>query len=286
MEPALVLKDVSKIYPKFTLQPMNLTLPAGRVLGLIGENGAGKTTLINLLLHELSTTSGTISIFGKDLFVHEKQIKKELGVVFDACHFIEIFTVRDIEKMFERVYETWDHALFQSYINRFSLPTDQKIKEFSKGMKVKLNFACALAHHPSFLILDEATSGLDPIMRDEILDLLSDFMIDESHTILMSSHITSDLEKIADDIAFIHEGSLLFHKPKEELLDQYGILHCGQSLFESLDAEDVIAWQKEEYAYHVLIKDRSAFLNAFPDACMDVPTIDEIMIFMVKGAKQ
>lgn len=286
MEPAIQLQNVSKIYDDFTLRCPTFSLARGRVLGLIGENGAGKTTLIHLLLHEIEPDTGEITLLGKPLRKEEARIKDQVGVVFDNCHQIEIFTVKEIAHMLSLIYTKWDTALFFAYMEQFHLPLKKKIKDFSKGMKMKLNFACALSHHPSLLILDEATSGLDPIMRNEILDLLLEFMMDETHTILMSSHITTDLEKIADDIAFLHNGSLLFYKSKEELLDQYGILHCKAAFFEQLNEEDVLAYQKEEMAYHVLIKDRASFLRIFPEACMDIPTIDEIMLFYVKGGSR
>lgn len=283
MEYTLDIKDLSKSYSDFTLNHIDFQIPKGVIMGLIGENGAGKSTIINLLLNEIKKESGSIHIFGKDMDSEEKAIKQHIGVVFDECNFIETFKVKHLNTIFKDVYTAWDEDLYFSYIKRFDLPQDKKIKAFSKGMKVKLSFAVALAHHPKFLVLDEATSGLDPVMRDEVLDILQEFIQDEDHTVLLSSHITSDLEKIADYIAFIHKGNILFSKPKDELLYEYGILRCGKEIFSEIDPEDIVTYRKEDYEWKVLVDNKEEAMRKYPQAVMDQPTIDDIMLFYIKG---
>lgn len=283
MEYTLDIKDLSKSYSDFTLNHIDFQIPKGVIMGLIGENGAGKSTIINLLLNEIKKESGSIHIFGKDMDSEEKTIKQHIGVVFDECNFIETFKVKHLNTIFKDVYTAWDEDLYFSYIKRFDLPQDKKIKAFSKGMKVKLSFAVALAHHPKFLVLDEATSGLDPVMRDEVLDILQEFIQDEEHTVLLSSHITSDLEKIADYIAFIHKGNILFSKPKDELLYEYGILRCGKEIFSEIDPEDIVTYRKEDYEWKVLVDNKEEAMRKYPQAVMDQPTIDDIMLFYIKG---
>lgn len=283
MEYTLDIKDLSKSYSDFTLNHIDFQIPKGVIMGLIGENGAGKSTIINLLLNEIKKESGSIHIFGKDMDSEEKVIKQHIGVVFDECNFIETFKVKHLNTIFKDVYTAWDEDLYFSYIKRFDLPQDKKIKAFSKGMKVKLSFAVALAHHPKFLVLDEATSGLDPVMRDEVLDILQEFIQDEEHTVLLSSHITSDLEKIADYIAFIHKGNILFSKPKDELLYEYGILRCGKEIFSEIDPEDIVTYRKEDYEWKVLVDNKEEAMRKYPQAVMDQPTIDDIMLFYIKG---
>lgn len=283
MEYTLDIKDLSKSYSDFTLNHIDFQIPKGVIMGLIGENGAGKSTIINLLLNEIKKESGSIHIFGKDMDSEEKAIKQHIGVVFDECNFIETFKVKHLNTIFKDVYTAWDEDLYFSYIQRFDLPQNKKIKAFSKGMKVKLSFAVALAHHPKFLVLDEATSGLDPVMRDEILDILQEFIQDEEHTVLLSSHITSDLEKIADYIAFIHKGNILFSKPKDELLYEYGILRCGKEIFSEIDPEDIVTYRKEDYEWKVLVNNKEEAMRKYPQAVMDQPTIDDIMLFYIKG---
>lgn len=283
MEYTLDIKDLSKSYSDFTLNHIDFQIPKGVIMGLIGENGAGKSTIINLLLNEIKKESGSIHIFGKDMDSEEKAIKQHIGVVFDECNFIETFKVKHLNTIFKDVYTAWDEDLYFSYIKRFDLPQDKKIKAFSKGMKVKLSFAVALAHHPKFLVLDEATSGLDPVMRDEVLDILQEFIQDEEHTVLLSSHITSDLEKIADYIAFIHKGNILFSKPKDELLYEYGILRCGKEIFSEIDPEDIVTYRKEDYEWKVLVDNKEEAMRKYPQAVMDQPTIDDIMLFYIKG---
>ena len=194
-----------------------------------------------------------------------------------------VLSARKLNNVLKNIYSTWDENGYFSLLQKMSLPTDKKIKEFSKGMKMKLSIAVALSHHSKLLILDEATSGLDPIVRDDILDMFLDFVQDENNSILVSSHITSDLEKVADYIVFIHKGKVVFSKPKDELKYQYGIIKCGVAQFDAIDKEEIIAYRKLDYEWEVLVADRTAAHKKYPKAVIDPATIDEIMLLYVKG---
>lgn len=220
----LEIRELSKDYGDFVLDKVSFSLPRGVIMGLIGENGAGKSTTINCILNETQKTGGEILILGKDHISDEIEIKDKLGVVFDENHFPDIFTAEEIGKFMSGVYSGWEWSTYRQFLEKFELPKDKEIKDFSKGMKVKLAFAVALSHKAELLILDEATSGLDPIIRDDVLDMLIDFVQDESHSVLVSSHITSDLEKVADYITFLHKGKVVFSHEKDDLVDNYGII--------------------------------------------------------------
>ena len=251
-------------------------------MGLIGENGAGKSTTINAILDLIHKDDGTVTFWGQELS-SAKQLKEDIGVVFDGINFYETLTAAKVGKISQAAYKQWEDRLYREYLNRFQLPTDKEIKTFSKGMKMKLCIAVALSHRPKLLILDEATSGLDPVMRDDILDLFLEFVQDESHSVLLSSHITSDLEKIADYIVFIHQGKLVFSRPKDELLENYGILKCGAAQLEALDKEDITACRRQDYEWQVLVKDRKKAARKYPKALITPADIDEIMLLYVKG---
>lgn len=284
-ENILEVKNLTKDYGDFVLNDLSFSIPRGVIMGLIGENGAGKSTTVNCILNEIKKNSGNILIFGKDHIIDECEIKDKIGIVFDENHFPDIFTPKEIEKYMSGIYTNWDSIAFRNYLKQFELPAKKKIKDFSKGMKVKLAFAVALSHKAELLILDEATSGLDPIIRDDILDILIDFVQDENYSILFSSHITSDLEKIADYITFIHKGRLVFCSLKDDLIDNYGVVSCGASVFDTLDKTEIISYQKEDYQYKVLVRDRNKIAKDFPKALVEPATI-EIMLFYVKGELQ
>ncbi len=285
-ENILEIKKLSKDYGDFVLDKISFFLPRGVIMGLIGENGAGKSTTINCILNETQKSGGEILIFGKDHIANEIEIKDKLGIVFDENHFPDIFTPEEIGKFMSGIYSGWEWPLYRQFLEKFELPKDKKIKEFSKGMKVKLAFAVALSHKAELLILDEATSGLDPIIRDDVLDMLIDFVQDESHSVLVSSHITSDLEKVADYITFIHKGKLIFTYDKDNLVDNYGIVSCGAAVFDTLDKSEIIAYRKEDYQFKVLVKDRNTAAKKYPNAIVSPSTIEEIMLFYVKGEMQ
>ena len=285
-ENILEIKNLTKDYGDFVLDKVSFALPRGVIMGLIGENGAGKSTTINCILNETQKSGGQILIFGKDHILNEIEIKDKLGVVFDENHFPDIFTAEEVGQFMSGIYTAWDWTLYRQYLEKFELPRNKRIKDFSKGMKVKLAFAVALSHHAELLILDEATSGLDPIIRDDVLDMLIDFVQDESHSVLVSSHITSDLEKVADYITFIHKGKVIFTHEKDTLVDNYGILNCGAAVFDTLDKSDIVAYRKEDYQFKVLVKDRNKAAKQYANAIIGPATIEEVMLFYVKGEMQ
>ena len=229
MESVLSLNHVTKKYKDFCLKDVELTIPPGMIFGIIGENGAGKTTTIKAVLDMIKIDSGEIKILGKDYRKCVREVKQEIGVVMDGIGQNPYLYCKDLDSIFKRIYKNWNSERYFSLLERFDLPGDKKIKELSKGMNVKLNFAVAMAYDPKLLILDEATSGLDPVMRDEILEVLQEFVIDGGKSVLMSTHITSDLDKIADYIVFIHKGRLKFIKSKEDIDNNYGVLHCRKA---------------------------------------------------------
>lgn len=283
MENAIEIRNLSKEYRDFSLKNLSLNVPRGTVLGLIGENGAGKSTLIQSMLGLIKAEYEKIELLGKQLRNQEKEIKEDIAVIFDVSHYNPEYTPAFIGKMLKKVYRNWDMEKYDAYLSRFGLPSDKKLKKFSKGMKMKLEFAIAFSHKPRLLILDEATSGLDPVFRDEILELIRKFTEEEDHTVVISSHITSDLDKVADYIAFLHEGKLQFVKSYDELQNDYGVLHCGKDFFESLREEDIVSFKKEPYEYKVLVRNRNGILSVFPDLEMEKASVEDIMLMYVKG---
>lgn len=283
MEPALQINGLTKEYPGFKLDHVSFTLPCGTIMGLIGENGAGKSTTINAVLDLIRKDDGNILFWGKELSHNPRQLKEDIGVVFDGINFYETLTPVKVGKISAAAYRQWDPAAYKGFLDQFQLPADKEIKTFSKGMKMKLSIAAALSHHPKLLILDEATSGLDPVMRDDILDVFLDFIQDETHSILMSSHITTDLEKVADYITFIHQGKIVFSKPKDELIYNYGILRCGAEDFHRLDPADILVWRKNDYQWDVLVEDKNKAMSRYRSIVIDNPSIDDILLLYVKG---
>ncbi|MEE0546353.1 MAG: ABC transporter ATP-binding protein [Peptococcaceae bacterium] len=280
MTNALTISDVTKTYPGFKLDHVSFTVPEGTIVGLIGENGAGKSTIINASMGLIAKDEGRIVVLGDEALANAT--KEQIGVVFDGSNFPEMLTPRAIGHIMANIYQHWDDALFEQLLAQFGLP-QKKLKQFSKGMKMKFAIAVALSHHPKLLVLDEATSGLDPVVRDDILDMLLDFVQEEDHSVLVSSHITSDLEKIADYIVFLHEGRAAFMEPKDELLEQYGILQCSDAQHAALDPADCLRSRKMDYEWQVLVADREAMMRKYPKAMVTPATIDEIMLLYVKG---
>jgi len=283
MSDILQVNNLCKNYKTFQLRNVNFSLPKGSIMGFVGENGAGKTTTIKLILNEIQRDGGSINIFGLDNIKDERKIKEQVGVVFDDCYFHKEFTAADISKILSKVYTSWDENLYSSYLKKFNLARDKKVSEYSKGMKMKLSIACALAHKPKLLILDEATSGLDPIMRSDILDIFLDFIQDEEHSVLFSSHITSDLEKVADYVTFIHDGSIIFSRSKDDLLYKFGVLKCGNNDFAKIDKADIVRFRKNNFECEVLVADKEKAKRSYPSFVVDNATIDEIMLLYVKG---
>lgn len=249
---ALELSEVSKKYSSFQLGPVSLSLPRGCIMGLIGENGAGKSTLIKLILNMIQKDGGTVSVLGQN---HKKiSVKEDLGVVLDEVGYPDCITPQQLNLILKNVYQNWDEEIYFSLLNQLSLPPRREFKQFSRGMKMKLGIAAALSHHPKLLILDEATNGLDPVVRDEVTELFSEFTREESHAVLISSHIVSDLEKLCDYIAFLHQGKLLLCEEKDRLLEQYVSVYGTAEQISVLPAGAVIGRKETPYGVQAVVK--------------------------------
>ncbi len=285
MENILEVKNLCKKYKGFELQNVNITLPKGMIMGFIGENGAGKTTTIKAILDIIKNYTGEIKIFGLDNRKEDKKIKEDIGVVLDDMFFPEILTPNDINTIMKNIYKNWDSQLYFKYLNDFTLPNNKPIKTLSKGMRKKLEIATAISHHPKLLILDEPTAGLDPIARNEVIDIFQNFIQNEECSIFISTHITTDLEHIADYITFINNGKIVLSKNREELLEEYGILKCSQEEFEKIDKKDFIKYKKNKYQYDVLVENIKEFNKKYQVNTIDKITLEELMILMVKGEK-
>lgn len=274
---ALDIKNVTKKYKGFTLDNINLTLPSGCIMGLIGENGAGKSTLIKAILGMIKY-DGTISVLGAEGNAELLNAKQDIGVVLDQSYFPDGINVKQVNSIMKNTYENWDENEFFGYIDKFSLPLDRAFKDYSRGMRMKLSMAVALSHKAKLLILDEPTGGLDPIVRDEIVDILYDYTRAEDHSVLMSSHILSDLQKLCDYIAFIHEGNLVFVDEKDALTERYGIVNCSEAEFEFIK-DAAVGVRKNGYSVQALV-DREKVSGIKTESA----TLEEIIVFMVKGA--
>lgn len=286
MNKAIEIKNLVKRYDdNFQLGELNLDIPSGEIIGLIGENGAGKTTLIKSILDILRINKGEIKIFGKDVKNNETLIKEDIGVVLDNTFFPEVLNAKDIDSVMKSIYKSWDSKLYYDYLKEFNIPVTSIIKKLSKGMRKKLEIATALAHHPKLLILDEPTSGLDPVVRNEVLDIFLKFIADDEHTILFSTHITSDLEHIADEIIFIDKGKVLINKTRDEILDNYGILKCNLDEFTKIDKSDYMAYKKNKYNYEILVSDRNKVSKKYKNMVVDKITLEDLMVLMIKGDK-
>ena len=287
MENILELQQICKSFPKsnFILDKLSFSLPYGAILGFVGENGAGKTTTIGCILNTVRKDSGMVKLFGKEMRDIDTDIREKIGVVYDGDNFPGFWTAKQLSQVMEGIYTQWDNALFQKYLEDFHLPVKQKIKNYSRGMTMKLAIAVALSHHPQLLILDEATSGLDPIMRDEMLDVFLEFVQEESHSILLSSHITSDLEKVADYITFIHNGKLIMTASKNDLVYNYAVMRCKESQFLALDPSDIIAYRKRDFQIDVLVDNGKEAQRKYKGTVVDHVSVDEIMLLLVKGER-
>ena len=279
METAIALKGLTKRYPGFTLGPLDLELPAGAILGLIGENGAGKTTTIKAMLGLTAPDGGEVRLLERSA----QEAKEDIGVVLDECFFPGDMQVKHVDAVLRHVFRRWDAALFTRLLARYGLEGEKTIKDLSRGMRMKLSLAAALAHRPKLLILDEATSGLDPVVRDEILDEFLEFIQDEEHAVLLSSHITSDLEKVADYVTYLHRGKVAVSGAKDELLDTYGRLVCSRSDLEQVDPALLVGVRTGQFGCEALVRDKHAFTRFYPGLTVDPVTLEDIMVFTVKG---
>lgn len=287
MENILELQQVCKTFPKtnFALDKVSFSIPYGSIMGFVGENGAGKTTTIGCILNTVLKDSGTVKLFGKEMLDTDTELRKKIGVVYDGDNFPAHWTAEQLSHVMQGLYTKWDNTLFQKFLADFQLLPKQKIKHYSRGMTMKLAVAVALAHHPQLLILDEATSGLDPIMRDDMLDIFLDFVQEEDHSILFSSHITTDLEKIADYITFIHHGKLILTATKNELMYNFAVMRCKESQFLELDPKDILAYRKRDFQIDVLVSNGKEAERKYRNAVVDHVSIEEIMLLLVKGER-
>ena len=275
---ALELKHLTKSFPGFRLDDLNLTLPSGCVMGLIGENGAGKSTTIRLILDMLHPDNGSITILGKDSRENTRLTKEDVGVVLDEIGLPECLNVRQVGKVMAGTFRNWNQNEFDRIVDRFQLPLDKPFKSFSRGMKMKLGIAVAMSHGAKLLLLDEPTGGLDPVVRDEVVEMFSDFTRDENHSILISSHIVSDLEKLCDYIAFLHKGRLLLCEEKDQLLAEYGMLLCDEKMLTEVDEQAVLYRKTSPYGTQAIVK-----REAVPTGMKLSPlSIEELFVFMVK----
>jgi ABC-2 type transport system ATP-binding protein len=274
---AIELKGLKKSFPDFTLGPVDLAVPEGTILGLIGENGAGKSTTIKLMLGLLRTDGGSITILGQDA---KKLDKNEIGVVLDEPGFPSLLNAKEIRSFLKDIYRNWDDAAWQDYMRRFELPQEKKFTEFSKGMKMKFAISAAMSHHARLLILDEPTSGLDPVVRDEVVGILSEFTREPDHSVLLSSHIVSDLEKLCDYIAFLHKGQLLLNEEKDALYEEYGLLRCDLETLRTLDPNAIIGKKETPYGAEVILRREAA-----GNLTLSPIGIEELFVFMVKGGE-
>ena len=285
MEATIKVKNLNKKYEGFELKNISFEIPEGSIVGLIGENGAGKTTTIKSILNIINS-EGEIQVLGKDIKQNENEIKSKLGVVLDDSFLSEYLTPKKINSIMKDFYNTWDKKLFEKYIKIFKLPENKMIKDFSSGMKMKLKIATAISHKPQILILDEPTSGLDPIVRNEILDIFRQFIAeDETRSILVSTHITTDLEHISDYIMFIKNGEITLNLPTSEILENYGIVKCDEKDFSKISKEDYEYYRKEKYQYEVLVKNKKMIKSKYGISTIDKASIEDIMLFYIKGEK-
>ncbi len=285
MKNNIEIKDLSKKYKDFELKNINFNVPEGCIVGFVGENGAGKTTTIKSILN-MTNATGNIQMLGRDVRLNEKEIKENIGVVLDDSFLSEYLNAKQINSIMKEFYKTWNENTYMEYIKEFKLPLDKLIKEYSSGMKMILKIATALSHEAKILILDEPTSGLDPIIRNEILDTFRKYIEeDETRSILISTHITTDLEHISDYIVFIEKGNIILNMPTSEMLDNYGIIKCNENEFFKIDKDDFIKYRKQKYQYEVLTDNKKNVMKKYNITTIDKPSIENIMLLYVKGEK-
>jgi len=285
MSLAIRCKNVTKQYEHFTLDHLNLEIPNGSIVGFVGENGAGKSTTIKAILNLVHPEEGEIQVLGEDSRDLSREVKERIGVVFDGCKFPQGLKCKYVDSIMRGIYSSWNSQVFRDYCRRFGLEGNKTVKELSRGMKMKLSIAAALSHGAELLIMDEATSGLDPMVRDEILDIFLEFIQDEWHTVFLSSHIISDIEKIADYVAFIHKGKLLFMEDKIRLQEEYGLLSCSKQEADGIDPAYVAGRRENAFGCTLLIRNRGDFRRSFHKET-DPVSLEEIMLYTVKGGRR
>lgn len=283
---AIEISGLTKKYDGFTLDNISFNVPKGSIMGFIGQNGAGKTTTIRALLNITKCDSGSIKMLGLDHIRNEYEIKEHIAAVFDEIPFHESFNAIQVGRMFKGLYAGWDEQKYYEYLDRFSLPRKKKIAKFSKGMKMKLQISAALSHGAKLLIMDEATTGLDPVVRNEILDIFREYLQDEENSILMSSHITSDLDKIADCVTFIDKGKLLLTGYKDEILESHGLLKCTKEDFKEIAPEDYVSARITDFGVEAMVADKNTAKRKYSGALIEKTNLEEIMLFYVNKDKK
>ena len=280
---AIAIKGLTKRYKDFALEDLTLNLPYGCVLGLVGENGAGKSTTIRLIMDAVGRDAGTVEVLGADNQGPDfLRVKEDVGVVLDETFFPEVLTAVQVGKIMADTYKNWDQGAYEGWLQRLELPQKKKLKDYSRGMTMKLGIAAALSHHPRLLLLDEATGGLDPMVREELLEVFADFAAEDGHAVLLSSHIVSDLERICDYIAFLHKGRLVMCEEKDVLLDRYGILKCSREQLKNIPEEAVHGKRVGTYGVEALVE--REFMPR--DAVVDRANLEDIILYMVKGEQK
>lgn len=285
-ENAIEISGLTKRYDGFTLDNLSFSVPKGSIMGFIGQNGAGKTTTIKAILNIIKADEGSVKLLGMDNLTDEIPIKERIAAVFDEIPFHDEFSAKNLNVIFGDIYKNWNTQTFEQYLDRFALPRKKKIGKLSKGMKMKLQIACALSHGAELLIMDEATTGLDPVVRNEILDIFLEYIQDENHSIFMSSHITSDLEKVADSVTFIDKGRLLLTGYKDDILENHGVIKCGKEDYREIAAEDIISARLTDFGAEVMVSDKAACKRKYSGLVMDNTTLEEIMVFYVNREKK
>lgn len=277
---AIELRNVYKDFGEFSLKNINLNIPCGYIVGLVGENGSGKSSLIKTILNLVKADKGEVNILGENDLENNREVLGKTGVFLDDFYLPVEFTIIQIENIMKDIYSNWESDRFFDLIERFDLPLDKKIGEFSKGMKVKATLAITLSHNASLLILDEPTSGLDSVIRNELLEIFLDFMQEPNNSILLSSHISSDLEKIADYIAYIEDGEILFVESKDTIIYEYGIIRCKKSQLGEIDLEDIIAYKENSMGYDIIISNKNYARKKYENLTIDDVNIDELILTM------
>jgi len=279
----LEIKNLRKEYKDFTLNDISFTLDKGYIMGFIGPNGAGKSTTIKLIMNLIRRNSGEIKVFGLDNVKHEREIKERIGFIYDQNHFYDELTLAQMKKSIAKFYKNWDDRQYHKYMKLFNLKEDGKIKELSKGMQMKFSLILALSHNPELIIMDEPTSGLDPVFRSELLDILLEIIQDENKSIFFSTHITTDLEKIADYITFINNGSIIFSRPKDEILEDYSVVKGSKELIKSIEKYDFIGIKNNKFGFEGLTAKGDKYKKLLKDrVVIEKPTLDDIMLFTVR----
>lgn len=278
------VKNVTKDYGDFKIDNISFAVPEGSVCGFIGQNGAGKTTTIKAILDVINVDAGEIFVFGQDVKIDSARLREDIGVVFDEMGFHEFMTGKDINIMMKNIYKNWDENVFFEYLKKFSLPSKKPCGDFSRGMRMKLQIAVALSHNAKLLIMDEPTSGLDPIVRNEMLQIFREYVIEEDHTILLSSHITGDLEKLADEVVFINGGRIVLAGNKDEILEKHGLLKCKKDELRDINDELIVHTEVETFGVTVLVNDKNACAKLYPQMVIEQASLEDIMLFYVSRA--